>query len=258
MFRRHIADDLGHERLARDDEIVKRYRLIRHAIEAAREFLADIFLRRAQNFRHRPIMAEEVYDEGRAQIVADAFVPQQIADIEQIARMLAIEGGDDLSGVEIGRRDHLDFGESEFVFDLAGHAASFWGKGAATQYRRHFDLDLDAVGAHEKRGHRAIMSMQIDPRAADGRFDLRRYPFRRRIDRRKGLVARMDGQICQIDIDRKARHIADEQIDRRAAFQREAVFRRDQRDRPDEQGDLAAIDIGERHQKPFGTVIRKV
>ena len=44
-------------------------------------------------------MADEVDDERLAEIVCDAFVGEQIADIEEVTRMLPVERRDELAGV---------------------------------------------------------------------------------------------------------------------------------------------------------------
>ena len=40
-----------------------------------------------------------------------------MAYVEQVARMLAVQRGDNLAGVQIGERHDLDFHEPEFLFD---------------------------------------------------------------------------------------------------------------------------------------------
>jgi hypothetical protein len=70
-----------------------------------------------EDFRHRPIVAENVDDEGLSDLLADALGRKKIAHIEQIPGMLAIERGDELTGVKISEADDLDFGEAEPLFD---------------------------------------------------------------------------------------------------------------------------------------------
>jgi len=50
-------------------------------------------------------------------------------------------------------------------------------------------------------------------------------PLHANINRRQGFRAPGHRQIGQIDVDRQAGHVADEQVDRRAALQREVPFR---------------------------------
>jgi hypothetical protein len=42
---------------------------------------------------------------------------QQISHVEKIARMLAVEGSDNLAGIEVGEADNLDLSESKLLFD---------------------------------------------------------------------------------------------------------------------------------------------
>jgi hypothetical protein len=42
---------------------------------------------------------------------------QQISHVEKIARMLAVEGSDNLAGVEVSEADNLDLSESKLLFD---------------------------------------------------------------------------------------------------------------------------------------------
>jgi hypothetical protein len=44
-------------------------------------------------------VADQIYDEGLTKLVADPLVGQQIPDIEEIARMLPVEGRHDLSRI---------------------------------------------------------------------------------------------------------------------------------------------------------------
>ena len=53
------------------------------------------------DFDGRPIMADYVDEEGLAQSVRDAFVRKEISHVEEVARMLPVEGSHELSGVEI-------------------------------------------------------------------------------------------------------------------------------------------------------------
>jgi|HubBroStandDraft_5_1064220.scaffolds.fasta_scaffold08266_2 hypothetical protein len=74
-----------------------------HAVETACKFLRDIYARGSEEFGERTVRADEIDDEGAAQILIDAFVCQKIADIEEVARVLAVQGGDNLSGIEVSK-----------------------------------------------------------------------------------------------------------------------------------------------------------
>ena len=110
----HIANDSGNELLSRLDEVVECDRNFRHAAEAPFELLGDVFARRRKHFRHRPVVAEHVDDEGRSQIVVDPFVRKKVPHIEEIARVLAVKCGHQLAGIQIREGHELSFGETKF------------------------------------------------------------------------------------------------------------------------------------------------
>ena len=60
----------------------------------------------------------------------------------------------------------------------------------------------------------------------------------------------MRRQVDEVDIDRKAQHVADEKIDRGAALEREAILGPDDRQHVQQQRDLPAIGVSERHPNP--------
>lgn len=64
------------------------------------------------------------------------------------------------------------------------------------------------------------------------------------------VVTRLNREVGEIDVDRQPRHVADEQIDGRPAFQCEAGFLRDGRENTDQQLDLSSIDLTEGQRDP--------
>jgi hypothetical protein len=68
------------------------------------------------------------------------------------------------------------------------------------------------------------------------------------VDSRERLLAPLNGQIRQIDIDRQTRHVANEQIDARASLEREAVFARNFGQGSHDERALLAIDFTEWHR----------
>jgi len=88
---------------------------------------------------------QQIDDESPSQLIAVAFVGEQVPDVEEIARMLPVEGGDNLSGIEIGEGDEAHFRKAEEVFDAGRHGAQFRLVDATAQDGRDFDLDLNAV-----------------------------------------------------------------------------------------------------------------
>jgi hypothetical protein len=83
-------------------------------------------------------------------------------------------------------------------------------------------------------------------------FDPAANSLHRGIDVGEGFWPRRDGQIGEININRKPRKVANKQIDRRPAFEGKTRFFRDQGKNADEQGDLPFVDISERHSDPQG------
>jgi hypothetical protein len=70
------------------------------------------------------------------------------------------------------------------------------------------------------------------------------------INCRQRFGARENGQISEVDIDGQARHVADEQIDGRAALKGEAIFLCDEGQNSDQQLSLFAIDLTEGQRDP--------
>jgi hypothetical protein len=84
------------------DELLPRDRLPCHALEATKEFVGDVLSAGGEHFGHRAIVAEQVDDEGFPQCVVDTLGGKQIADVEQVAWLLAVERSNDFAAVEIG------------------------------------------------------------------------------------------------------------------------------------------------------------
>jgi hypothetical protein len=101
----HCAEDFANQLLARAAEIVDPHARIGHTVEATRKFLRDIHSRGREKFGERTVRADETDDEGAAQGVADPVVCQKTANIEEVARMLAIGGSDYLAGIEVRTLD---------------------------------------------------------------------------------------------------------------------------------------------------------
>ena len=79
-----------------------------------------------QHFVHGPVVAREVEDEAAADLRRDPFVAEELPDIEEIARMLAIEGSDELAAVEVfeGDERQLQIGLQRFLRFRAERAGS--------------------------------------------------------------------------------------------------------------------------------------
>lgn len=53
-------------------------------------------------------MAQQIDDEGLAQIVSDPFIRKQVACIKEVSRMLTIERRDEFAGIEVGITASID------------------------------------------------------------------------------------------------------------------------------------------------------
>ena len=57
-----------------------------------------------QEFVRRPIVAQDVGEKCLVKSLVDPFIPQQGLHIEEVPRMLTINGGDEFPRIEIGKR----------------------------------------------------------------------------------------------------------------------------------------------------------
>ena len=70
-------------------------------------------------------------------------------DVEQIARMLAVERGNSLSGIKIGKRNDRISAKPNLSSTIGATTAQFGLKDATAQDRRDLDLDLHTIGADQ-------------------------------------------------------------------------------------------------------------
>src|SRR6185437_6919173 len=114
---RHVGDDFLDERLACLEKLIKTNFPVDHSLEAAFVFCRNLQARGCEDFGHRPVMADQIDDEGFAEFVIDAFVGEQVANIKKIAGMLAIKRGHKLAGVQVWKADHRHLSEAELFFN---------------------------------------------------------------------------------------------------------------------------------------------
>src|SRR3546814_16836381 len=98
----------------------------------------------------RTRVAHEIDQKGLEEIVADAFVGEHEVDVEQVARVLAIERGRDFPGIEVSFGDQLHLGETEARLDRGAHRSQHWREHRTAQYRRYLDLVIDNVRLDRK------------------------------------------------------------------------------------------------------------
>lgn len=70
----------------------------------------------AEHLGHGPVVAGQIDHEGLSELRGDSLIGQKIADIEQVAGMLAVQRRHDLAGVEIRVGDHPGLGIAEALF----------------------------------------------------------------------------------------------------------------------------------------------
>lgn len=99
MVRRHLADNVRDQGFARRGQLLDGHGGVGHAVEASREFRRNIQPCGFQDFGHRPVVTQQINNERLPQRVIDAFVGEKVANVKEVARVLAVERGDDLASV---------------------------------------------------------------------------------------------------------------------------------------------------------------
>jgi hypothetical protein len=117
MLVRHPADNGIDERCSRRKEVVQCNPLGCHTVEVLLELACDVLRSRSEDLPHRPSVAQQIDNECFAQRVTDSLVGQELAHIEQVSRVLAVQCRDDLSGIDVSKRKHLHFCETKHRFD---------------------------------------------------------------------------------------------------------------------------------------------
>ena len=183
----HVGNHRSDDRLARFFKIGQRDRLMRHSDKTALEFLHKRFSCRGKNFANRAMVTDDVDKECAPQLVAYTFVRQEIAHVEKIARVLAVERRDDLARIEIFEGHDLHLGKAKGVFDCWHNALHGRIVDGAAQYRRHLNLDLHASGADDQLGDDFLVGLarSMDLRIRYSAFDPFRYSQHGRVDRGK-------------------------------------------------------------------------
>src|SRR5271165_3736208 len=168
-------------------------------------------------------MAQKIDDERLAQSVVYSFMGEQAPNVEEIARMMAIKRRNNLAGVKVCETYDRHFGKTEFFLHAGRYRPDRRRIHTPSQHRRDLDLDLHVIGTSDQLGYvflslRRTLTYKCPGNAA---LDFLSDPADRRIDFLEGGLAICDGNIGEINIDRKPRHVAHEQVDRRSALERE-------------------------------------
>lgn len=90
----------------------------------------------------RAIVAEDVGEESLKERVVDAFISKQVLHVKQVPWMLTINCCNHLAGVEIGKRDHLNFGKPKSLFGGWMHSPQINWMNRSSEDRSDFNLDL--------------------------------------------------------------------------------------------------------------------
>src|SRR3546814_12389214 len=89
------------------------------------------------------LVRSQVDEESPEEIVGDALVFVEVEDVEKVARVLAVERGGDLSGVEIGERDDLHLRIAEPVLDRRTDGEKLRLEHRPAKNVAHFDLEME-------------------------------------------------------------------------------------------------------------------
>ncbi len=186
-------------------------------------------------------MTGKVNHECAAQIVADAFVRQQQHHVEQIARVLPVERGDQLAAVEIGKGDDRHDDEApERRFHRLRDGAHIRRIDRTAQNGIRFDLYLRGACLDDQLGR--VGAARADyARAGDHFLGVVGDPGERRCDIGERFRPRFEREIDKIDIYREPGQIPHEKIDRRPALERKSRLLRDEGQDLQQQIDLGEV-----------------
>ena len=213
--------DLRNEFLARGNQGVKRSLINRHANEFLLECLPDILQSRLQDFVCRAIVAEDVGEESLKERVVDASISKQVLHVKQVPRMLTIKCRNHLAGIEIGKRNHLKFGEPKSIFGGWMHSPQINRMNRSSKDRIDFNLDLRRPLTTYESG--SVGGNIFGDNAAGHSFtDALGNARKCSSDSKKRGFAILDGQVNQIEIHGEPGEISDKEIDCRATLQGKA------------------------------------
>jgi hypothetical protein len=147
----------------------------------------------------RAIVAEDVGEESLKERVVDAFISKQILHVKQVPRMLTVKCRNHLAGIEIGKRNHLNFGKPKSLFGGWMHRSQINRMNRSSKDRSDFNLDLRRPLTNYESG--SVSGGILGDNAAGHRFtDALGNARKRRSDSKKRDFAILDGQVNQIDI----------------------------------------------------------
>jgi hypothetical protein len=149
-------------------------------------------------------MAQKIDSESLAQFSGYTFRREKVTNIEEVARVLSIQRGDELAGIKVFERYDPSFCQSELLLDYGPRRCRCRFEHAAAQDRCYFDLDLYPLGPNDQFDHGIFGDALCDLGIRKNGLDATRYALHRGVDIGEGLLSRRDRQTSEIDIDREA------------------------------------------------------
>lgn len=135
-----LAHYQRNQRLSYFAQFITGDRMHGHSDEASIKLCGQRFPAGGKDLSHGTVVAEQIDDEGCSEFIANTLARKEITNIKETARVLPVQGGDELPGVEVGERDNLHFCEAKRGLYDPRDGTLFRLKDAASQDGRHFDF----------------------------------------------------------------------------------------------------------------------
>ena len=145
--------------------------------------------------------------------------------IEEIARMLPVEGRTDLSAIYIGlAKNAALYKPLEFYLGGSTERTRFRRKQSTAKHKVRFNLDLGIFGIYNQPPRHSGHRLTLNRGSRKPRLDFNGQLLQRTGDTSQRIFARNERQVGQIDIDRQTRHILDKKVHGGSALQRKTVM----------------------------------
>jgi len=167
-------------------------------------------------------VACQVDHEGVQKRPRESFIGKKLRNVEQIARMLAVERSHHLAAKAVLEGKHRCLDIAEDVFDRRPRACVQRRTHAAAQDGVRLDRDPCCPFPHHE--FFAIGASLLHAGSRDAFPHLLRDPGERLANGAQRFVSPGDLQIREVEIDRQPRQVAEKEIDRRAALQRKIAL----------------------------------
>ena len=233
-----------------------------HALKFGFKDGTDISEPRIKNLYHGPVMADQVNDKRLPHGNAEVPIFEQHHDIEEVPRVLAIQGGADFSRIQFIFCEHLAFhGNLKEIHDPRRENPSCRRKYGTAYDQVRLDLDHRLLSPYEQSAGQIASSglLRNDFRSGNCALDGPAYTGKGIACLTQGDIPFPNGEVHEVDINGDARKIPDEKIDSRPSLEGKGGFSVDQRNDPQEQFGLSekyGIDHAGIPSRSAGTVIR--